>query len=245
MPDALDVIASAVTKADDRGAVLRIGVVTAVEAGGTGRVKLNTTGDVFLNSDADSVLQVGDKCYAIMMGPTGVVIGKLGPDRGLPVGSITMYAGTSSMLPTGWLICQGQAVSRTTYAELFSRLGTSYGVGDGSTTFNLPDLNARFPLGLATGAARSRGDVGGAESVTLTTAQIPAHTHGAAGAHTHSLSTAGSNILSSSTATRNQPDATTGTTGSSGSHTHASVGGGDAHENMPPYVVVYYLIKVV
>ena len=62
-----------------------------------------------------------------------------------PVGSINLYAGSTA--PTGWLICDGSAVSRTTYANLFSVIGTTYGTGDGSTTFNLPNLKRRFPLG--------------------------------------------------------------------------------------------------
>ena len=56
----------------------------------------------------------------------------------MPVGCVIPFAGAAA--PTGWLLCQGQAVSRTTYAQLFSVIGTTYGSGDGSTTFNLPDM---------------------------------------------------------------------------------------------------------
>ena len=62
-----------------------------------------------------------------------------------PVGSISLFAGTTA--PNGWLICDGSAVSRTTYANLFSVIGTTYGSGDGSTTFNIPDLQGRVPVG--------------------------------------------------------------------------------------------------
>lgn len=62
-----------------------------------------------------------------------------------PVGSISLFAGTTA--PNGWLICDGSAVSRTTYANLFSVIGTTYGTGDGSTTFNIPDLQGRVPVG--------------------------------------------------------------------------------------------------
>lgn len=65
------------------------------------------------------------------------------------VGTIQMYAGSSA--PTGWAICDGSAVSRTTYSALFTAIGTTYGAGDGSTTFNLPDLRARVPVGAGTG----------------------------------------------------------------------------------------------
>lgn len=62
-----------------------------------------------------------------------------------PVGSIQAYGGTTA--PSGWLLCQGQAVSRTTYAELFKAIGTAFGAGDGSTTFNVPDLREAVPVG--------------------------------------------------------------------------------------------------
>lgn len=67
-----------------------------------------------------------------------------------PTGSITLYGAVAA--PTGWLLCDGSAVSRTTYSDLFAILSTSYGVGDGSTTFNVPDLKARFPLGYSASA---------------------------------------------------------------------------------------------
>ena len=68
-----------------------------------------------------------------------------------PVGSILAFGGSSA--PSGWLLCQGQAVSRTTYAELFSAIGTSFGTGDGSATFNLPDLRETVPVGSGTRAS--------------------------------------------------------------------------------------------
>lgn len=75
-------------------------------------------------------------------------------------GTITAFGGTTP--PTGWLLCQGQAVSRTTFAELFAVLGTAFGNGDGSTTFNVPDLRQRFPLGKATaGTGATLGGTGG------------------------------------------------------------------------------------
>ena len=68
-----------------------------------------------------------------------------------PVGSILAFGGSSA--PSGWLLCQGQAVSRTTYAELFKAISTSFGSGDGSTTFNLPDLRETVPVGSGTRAS--------------------------------------------------------------------------------------------
>src|SRR5262245_5545467 len=76
-----------------------------------------------------------------------------------PIGSMLMFGGASA--PSGWLLCQGQAVSRTTYIDLFGVIGIAFGAGDGSTTFNLPDLRGRLPLGLGTGSG-----LGGYESST-------------------------------------------------------------------------------
>lgn len=90
-------------------------------------------------------------------------------DNSMPVGAIVAYAGSS--VPTGWVVCNGQAVSRTTYAGLFSVCGTYYGSGDGSTTFNVPDLRDRFVRG-----GETRGTSGG--STSITTSNMPSHDHG-------------------------------------------------------------------
>jgi microcystin-dependent protein len=108
------------------------------------------------------------------------------------VGAVADYAGASA--PNGWLLCYGQAVSRTTYADLFTALSTTYGVGDGSTTFNLPDLRGRVVAGQddmggtsanrltsQSGAASLNGDTlgaaGGAETHTLVDDEMPDHRH--------------------------------------------------------------------
>jgi microcystin-dependent protein len=74
-----------------------------------------------------------------------MVDGKHASDFAIPVGTIMMWAGSTA--PTGWLLCNGAAVSRTTYSDLFAVISTTYGTGNGSTTFNVPDLQRRFPLG--------------------------------------------------------------------------------------------------
>jgi microcystin-dependent protein len=90
----------------------------------------------------------------------------------LPAGTLVDYAGTVE--PSGWLLCDGRAVSRTVYASLFSALGTAYGTGDGSTTFNIPDFRGRFArymdnMGTAQGAAsRDTGRVLGAAQTQAT-----------------------------------------------------------------------------
>lgn len=97
-----------------------------------------------------------------------------------PIGKIDMYAGPNA--PNGWLLCRGQAVSRTAYSDLFAVIGTTYGAGDGSTTFNLPDLRDRVPIGV--GSSYLLNDYGGATShyhttgnVTLDINQVPSHNH--------------------------------------------------------------------
>ena len=91
----------------------------------------------------------------------------------MDVGCIYMYGG--SVAPSGFLLCDGSAISRTTYSELFSVIGTTYGVGDGSTTFNLPLMEGRVVIGVSWSYAL--GTTGGTESVTLTEEELPAHSH--------------------------------------------------------------------
>lgn len=120
-----------------------------------------------------------------LFAPTGTIDPNYG---GIPAGAYIPFGGSTA--PAGWLLCYGQAVSRTTYAALFAAIGTAHGTGDGSTTFNVPDLRGRVPAGKDNmgGSAASRlttagsgvdgatlGAVGGAETHTLTTAQMPAH----------------------------------------------------------------------
>ena len=109
-----------------------------------------------------------------------------------PTGVIHMFAGATA--PNGWLICDGSLVSRVIYSDLFKVIGTTYGVGDSNTTFALPDLRGRSPIGVGTGAgltARVLGTTYGAESVTLASNQIPTLSTGAMSAnstHSHTAS---------------------------------------------------------
>lgn len=99
-------------------------------------------------------------------------------------GLIYMFGG--SVAPSGFLMCDGSAISRSTYADLFSAIGTTYGVGDGSTTFNLPDMSGRVPIGVSLDIAL--GDVGGEETHTLLTNELPSHSHGIPShGHTHTI----------------------------------------------------------
>ena len=98
-----------------------------------------------------------------------------------PIGAITEFGGETA--PTNWLFCNGQAVSRETYSELFEVIGTAYGEGNGSTTFNVPDFSSRSPMGVGTGTdgtnseTTTLGQEKGEYKHTLTTNEMPSHNH--------------------------------------------------------------------
>lgn len=174
-----------------------------------------------------------------------------------PAGIIEVYAGATA--PAGYLECDGSAVSRTTYAALYGAIGTTYGAGDGSTTFALPDLRRRVVMGAGGSAATSTiastlGSTGGAEAVTLSAAQMPRHTHhiSTGGAHTHTVGipylldnppphTPAQNRTLSHTSSLRQSI----TSESAGGHTHVigSAGLSQAHNNIQPSIVLMYLIS--
>lgn len=197
-------------------------VVTAVDSDGsvtatqtifdedlTALVGLDTADGNFIVGNGTTWVAEGG---ATARASLGLTIGTHVPaydDRLIPfaAGMVMSFAGASA--PTGWLLCYGQAVSRATYAALFSALGTTWGAGDGSTTFNLPDLRGRVLAGKddmgGTSANRltnqsggldgdTLGATGGGETHTLTEGQLPSHTHAAGtlatasgGAHVHSI----------------------------------------------------------
>lgn len=159
----------------------------------------------------------------------------------------------SASIPSGFLLCDGSAVSRSTYAALFAVISTTYGVGNGTTTFNVPDLRDKTVCGVS--AANSKnlaqsvgantvtptGNVGGnAASTTLTTAQIPSHTH-----------TGGANAMSTGNLVPGGPGqygnfgGSTGSTGSGQGHTHSlsATFTGDANSVLQPTLVMNYIIK--
>lgn len=153
-----------------------------------------------------------------------------------PTGSVMSYAG--AVAPSGWLLCDGSAVSRTDYAALFDVLGAAYGAGNGTTTFNLPNLKGRTPVGRD--AAQTEfdvlGETGGEKAHTLTVAEMPSHRHDV---KAPSSANGANQIMVPTYAGTGTKDGASNT----GQPTEA-IGGGGAHNNMPPYVVLNYIIKI-
>ena len=150
-----------------------------------------------------------------------------------PVGSISLFAGTTA--PNGWLICNGSAVSRITYANLFSVIGTTYGTGDGSTTFNIPDLQGRVPVGYKSSDTSfdTLGETGGEKTHTLTIDEMPSHNHSV---NTIYPFVNGGNRTAVANSNSNN---VTGTAGD----VVLNTGGGQAHNNLQPYIVMNYIIS--
>ena len=177
-------------------------------------------------------------------------------------GAITVYAGATA--PAGFLLCDGSAVSRSTYADLFTLIGTTYGAGNGTTTFNLPDLRGRVPVGMDNmggsdagrlSSANTLGTAGGAETHTLSAAETPSHTHpfsattSTDGDHTHSTKGEDGDGIAGSANTYHVSGSGAQTVASAGSHSHTvsgttgSAGSGGAHNNMQPFITLNYIIK--
>ena len=169
------------------------------------------------------------------------VTGKMKQDnivaRLTPAGSLVQFAGGS--IPAGWLLAAGQAVSRTTYADLFAAIAVIYGAGDGATTFNLPNMQGRVPVGVDTADAAFVGlnTKGGTQTHTLTTTQMPSHGHaiyastgGGASPYRKCVTSLGDNYTGGLYTVR-------GTVAEM-----EQVGGGAAHNIMQPYISLYYII---
>ncbi len=227
--------------------------------------------------------------YALTVADEAVTKAKLDPSVAkalVPAGAILPYGGSSA--PPGWLLCDGAAVSRTDYAALFGAIATTYGVGDGSTTFNLPNLKGRIPVGVDAGQGEfdSLGETGGARTHTLSESEMPTHTHTqdshnhtqnshnhsqdshnhSQDSHSHNIACASnagiggggsyiphngggssiSGINKSTTATNNATTATnnaTTATNQAKTATNQNTGGGAAHNNLQPYLVMNYIVK--
>jgi microcystin-dependent protein len=184
---------------------------------------------------------------------------------GLPVGTVLEW--TDDAVPTAkWVFAQGQAINRTTYASYFALVGTTWGVGDGSTTFNIIDRREKFGIGV--GGSKTLASTGGAETHTIASANLPTHTHDAgtfsissSGAHGHTWSNSAPPrhvAASASAAGADVPSvlynvsSTTDIDAASGAHTHTITGGSSGNggfantaiNHMNPWVAVNYIVKV-
>ena len=150
------------------------------------------------------------------------------------IGEIRMFGG--NFAPVGWLLCQGQTLPISQFDALFNLIGTTYG-GDGQQSFQLPNLQGRIPIHVGSGLPL--GQVGGVETVTLTTNQLPIHTHqpvGAAVAQSPSPNNAywasypNMNYSTQAPAAPMAPNAL------------SPSGGSQPHDNMPPYLAINFII---
>lgn len=158
--------------------------------------------------------------------PDGPTLEDFPPNR---VGTIEIFAGPEDKIPGGWIICDGRAVSRTSYKVLFDLIGTSFGEGNGVDTFNIPDMTTdnRFVYD---------DDVTeiGENEVQLTVDQIPQHAH---------------NITATGATPNHQQPSGYGNSWTDARYANrdvetSSTGGDEAHENRPPFMKMYYIIKV-
>lgn len=244
------------------------GVTSSGSTGPTGLQGLiGTSGPTGVSGPSGSTGPTGSTGPSGSTGPTGLT-GPSGPTGpvSVPVGTIFGYGGSSS--PSGWLLCDGSAVSRSTYSALHNVIGVTYGVGDNVTTFNLPNLIRKIPLG-ATSATTTYGNVnmnfnlgkiGGEEAHTMTVNELAIHTHGVTDlGHSHSLTLQG--LFNNGRPDQPLQDTITyvgGDQGGSGGNRTTTnnevnatgvnislnnTGSGAAYNNTPAYATLNYIIK--
>ncbi len=180
---------------------------------------------------------------------------------GLPVGKI-FSLGSDTQLPFGTFVCDGSAISRSVYSKLFAAIGTAWGSGNGSSTFNLPDLRGRTLLGSGTGpglSARSSGQILGEENHQLSAVEMPVHAHSGStnvdGAHNHvsppNLNSAfqGGPTQTAISDVHLPTSVTIVVTANGSDHSHGfstnNAGGGQGHNIMQPSAVARYAIAYI
>lgn len=157
----------------------------------------------------------------------------------LPIGSIIPYSGETA--PEGYSICDGKELNRETYKELFSIVGTTFGNGDGTSTFNLPNLKGRVTVGIDNSDTNfnTLGKVGGEKTHTLTINEMPSHTH------KPSTSQYGQFTVHSTSTAYGTPDLAGGNQAYNAYVNETQpTGGGQAHNNLQPYITLNYIIKI-
>ncbi len=160
------------------------------------------------------------------------------------LGEIRMFGG--NFAPRGWAFCNGQILPISQNTALFSLLGTTYG-GNGTSTFALPDLRGRVPLHFGQGpglSSYSEGQIGGAESVTLISTQIPAHTHPVNAATTGGNQASPANGFPAVESTGTSLNYSSASNTTMSASMIASNSGGQAHENRQPFLAVNFIIAL-
>lgn len=249
---ALTIAAGAINNAKVApGAAIAVNKLAALTA--SRAAALDSSG--FLVASATTAVELG-----YVSGVTSAIQTQINAVQQVPSGAMMDFGGT--VPPTGWLVCDGSAISRTTYAALFTAIGVLWGVGDGSTTFNIPSMSRRTTMGAGgSGSAtigNTVGNVGGEETHTLITAEIPAHSH------TANVSDPGHTHVSKSDATTiNRLAAVAGGSASQMAHGNGggaevysigssttgigvstnNTGGDGAHNNVQPAAIVLKIIK--
>lgn len=192
------------------------GARTNLGLGTVATLDSDTDGTLAANSDSKVATQKATKTYVDSMAPIGAMMVWPGNSGSGPI--------TPGGYPSNWHLCDGAAISRTTYATLFSLIGTTFGVGDGSTTFNLPNIEDRVVKGWKSGGSEDVGATGGSKTPTVSITD-PGHTH------TETTTNAG-----------RAPGTAVGDglgTGSSATGISASISDG-----RPPYIALPYLIRI-
>lgn len=171
----------------------------------------------------------------------------------VPTGAVIDFAGLEASIPNGFLKCEGQAVSRTVYYKLYQKLSTTYGIGDGVSTFNLPDLRGRTSIGVGQGTGltnRTLADKVGAETHQLTVNEMPSHNHSITDpGHSHGVQTHVNTSGGGTQAILKSDDTYVGIggLGTNSATTGISIqnrGGDQAHNNMQPSIALFKIIKI-
>lgn len=223
----------------------RAGMVIRFKAGtrNTGACTINVNGvgaasikkEVSLDpSDGD--IEAGG-IYTLVHDGTNFQI--LNPKGAVPTGAVMMWIGATA--PAGWLLCDATAVSRTTYATLYAVIGDTYGNGNGSSTFNVPDMRGRVPIGVGTGVGDGTSGTGlptgtsmtqvalatwkGEQTHVLITAELASHTHSGATSQTGAWATSGSSSVGNASAS-------------------GSAGSDQPHNNIQPVMGINFIIKI-
>ena len=165
-----------------------------------------------------------------------------------PPGVICPFAGTGA--PSGWLLCDGREVSRSVYLDLFNTIGTIYGVGNGVSSFNIPNLKGRIPAGFDATQTYydSFGKTGGYNTHTLTIPEMPTHNHGITDpGHSHSYfnqpNTVNPAVSLTTTDVADNVNVNQTTGVSTTGITINNTGNSQPHNNLQPYLVIQYIIK--